>query len=219
MEHGCLSLLLVDDDEEELLIMRELLAEVDGLACELEWAASYDAGLTALGRATYDICLLDYRLGARTGLELLHAAIAQGCRVPIIMLTGQEDRDVDIAAMHAGASDYLVKGTIDPRLLERAVRYAIERKRAQEERERLIVQLQEALASVKALRGMLPICASCKKIRDDTGYWNQIESYIRAHADVEFSHGLCPDCTGRLYPDLFPDISQETKDYSGLHKE
>jgi DNA-binding NtrC family response regulator len=207
MVQGCLSILLVDDDEEELLIMRELLAEVDDLACELEWAASYDAGLAALGHGGHDICLLDYRLGAHTGLELLHAAIVQGCRAPIIMLTGQEDRDVDIAAMHAGAADYLVKGTIDPRLLERAIRYAIERKRAQEEREQLIERLQEALANIKALRGMLPICASCKKIRDDSGYWNQIESYIRAHADVEFSHGLCPECTSRLYPDLFTDIS------------
>jgi FixJ family two-component response regulator len=208
MEQGCLSILLVDDDEEELMIMRELLAEVDGLVCKLDWVASYDAGLAALGDGSHDICLLDYRLGAHTGLELLQAAVAQGCRAPIIMLTGQEDRDVDIAAMHAGAADYLAKGTIDPRLLERAIRYAIERKRAQEEREQLIDRLQEALANIKVLRGMLPICASCKKIRDDSGYWNQIESYIRAHADVEFSHGLCPDCTGRLYPDLFTDTSQ-----------
>jgi FixJ family two-component response regulator len=212
MEQGCLSILLVDDDDEELLIMRELLAEVEGLACELEWAASYDAGLAAIGRSSHDIYLLDYRLGARTGLELLHAAIEQGCRAPIIMLTGQEDREVDIAAMRAGASDYLVKGTIDARLLERAIRYAIERKRAQEEREQLIAKLQEALANIKALRGMLPICASCKKIRDDTGYWSQIETYIRAHADVEFSHGLCPECTNRLYPDLFADAEEEIRD-------
>jgi DNA-binding NtrC family response regulator len=208
MEQGCLSILLVDDDDDEFMIMRELLAEVEGLACELEWASSYDDGLAALGRGSYDICLLDYRLDAHTGLEMLQAAIAQGCRAPIIMLTGQQDRDLDIAAMHAGASDYLVKGAIDAQLLERSIRYALERRRAQEERERLIAQLQEALANIKALRGMLPICASCKKIRDDSGYWNQIETYIRAHADVEFSHGLCPDCTGRLYPDLFTDISQ-----------
>jgi len=77
-----------------------------------------------------------------------------------------------------------------------------DRKQAEEQRERLLHELQEALAQVKQLRGMLPICAGCKKIRDDSGYWQQIESYIHAHADVEFSHGLCPDCIKKLYPDL-----------------
>jgi PAS domain S-box-containing protein len=77
-----------------------------------------------------------------------------------------------------------------------------ERKRAEEEREKLVHELQEALAKVKTLSGMLPICASCKKIRDDKGYWNQIESYIRDHSEAEFSHGICPDCMKKLYPDF-----------------
>ena len=61
-------------------------------------------------------------------------------------------------------------------------------------------RLQEAIAKVKALSGLLPICASCKKIRDDRGYWNQIESYIREHSEADFTHGICPDCIERLYP-------------------
>jgi len=69
-----------------------------------------------------------------------------------------------------------------------------ERTRAETEREKLIVQLQDALANIKTLQGMLPICASCKKIRDDSGYWNQIEVYITKHSEAEFTHGLCPDC-------------------------
>jgi PAS domain S-box-containing protein len=77
-----------------------------------------------------------------------------------------------------------------------------ERKRAEEEREKLIGELQEALTSVKQLSGMLPICASCKKIRDDQGYWTQIEAYIRDHSEAEFSHGICPDCMKKLYPDF-----------------
>lgn len=77
----------------------------------------------------------------------------------------------------------------------------IERKRALEDREQLILQLQKALTEVKQLSGLLPICASCKKIRDDKGYWNQIESYIRDHSGVEFSHGICPECMKKLYPD------------------
>ena len=59
--------------------------------------------------------------------------------------------------------------------------------------------MQQALANIKTLRGFLPICASCKKIRDDSGYWNQLETYLRDHADVEFSHGICPDCAVKLY--------------------
>jgi PAS domain S-box-containing protein len=76
------------------------------------------------------------------------------------------------------------------------------RKMAEADRERLIGELQDALSKVKTLSGMIPICASCKKIRDDGGYWNQIESYLREHSEAEFSHGLCPECMARLYPDV-----------------
>lgn len=77
-----------------------------------------------------------------------------------------------------------------------------ERKSAEKERERLIDELQHALAEVKKLRGFLPICSSCKKIRDDKGYWNQIESYIRDHSEAEFTHSICPECTKKLYSGL-----------------
>lgn len=73
-------------------------------------------------------------------------------------------------------------------------------KQAEEERERLILQLQDALANIKTLRGLLPICSLCKKIRDDKGYWNQIESYVRQHSSADFSHGICPECTTKLFP-------------------
>ena len=73
------------------------------------------------------------------------------------------------------------------------------RKRIERERERLIHELQEALANIKRLRGLLPMCASCKKIRDDKGYWNELEAYISEHSEAEFTHGLCPDCMKKLY--------------------
>ena len=79
---------------------------------------------------------------------------------------------------------------------------AVKRKKAEEERDRLILELRNALSKVKLLSGFLPICASCKKIRDDKGYWNQIEGYIRSHSEAEFTHGICPDCARKLYPDL-----------------
>lgn len=73
-------------------------------------------------------------------------------------------------------------------------------KQAEEERERLILQLQDALTNIKTLRGLLPICSLCKKIRDDTGYWNQIESYIRKYSTADFSHGICPECLNKRFP-------------------
>ena len=76
------------------------------------------------------------------------------------------------------------------------------RKKTEAEREKLIKDLTEALAEVNTLSGLLPICASCKKIRDDKGYWNQIEEYIRDHSEAEFSHSICPECTKKLYPDF-----------------
>ncbi len=77
-----------------------------------------------------------------------------------------------------------------------------EQKQLEEQRERLIEELRNALTQIKTLRGLLPICAACKKIRDDRGYWTQIEQYIRAHSEAEFTHGICPDCVKKLYPEL-----------------
>jgi PAS domain S-box-containing protein len=85
------------------------------------------------------------------------------------------------------------------------------RKRAEEEREELILELEDALAQVKTLRGLLPICTNCKKIRDDRGYWNQIEVYIRDHSEAEFSHSICPECAKKLYPEFYNRNSKELR--------
>jgi len=90
-------------------------------------------------------------------------------------------------------------------ILFKASHATIKQKQMEEERERLIIDLQDALAKVKTLKGMLPICSVCKKIRDDKGYWNQIEAYIRAHSGAEFSHGICPDCAKKLYGDILKE--------------
>ena len=80
-----------------------------------------------------------------------------------------------------------------------------ERKQAEEERDKLIIELKDALSKVKTLSGMLPICASCNSIRDDSGYWNKLADYISAHSDAELTHSICPDCARKLYPDQFKD--------------
>lgn len=84
------------------------------------------------------------------------------------------------------------------------------RKQTEEERERLVRELQAAVSKVKQLSGLLPICSSCKRIRDDNGYWNQIELYIHEHSDAEFTHGICDECGMKLYPEQWKQKDKET---------
>jgi two-component sensor histidine kinase len=143
MDTKPIRVLLVDDDEDDYLITKELLASVAGKPFRLDWLASYDAGLQAIARNEHDVCLLDFRLGARSGLELLREAIANGSRAPMILLTGQGDREVDLEAMQAGAADYVVKGSNNAAALERSIRYSIAQKRAEEALRRLHDELEQ----------------------------------------------------------------------------
>jgi signal transduction histidine kinase len=126
--------LVVDDDEDDFIITREVLREIEPhTPIELQWIAQFDAAKDAVCSGSFDVVLLDYRLGACTGLEILQHARQQQCKTPIILLTALGDREVDIAAMRAGAADFLNKGELRPELLERALRYATERARVQAE--------------------------------------------------------------------------------------
>jgi len=80
-----------------------------------------------------------------------------------------------------------------------------------EEQAKLITELQDALGKIRTLRGMLPICSACKKIRDDKGFWNQLEAYVHEHSEAEFSHAICPDCLRRLYPEVAEEVLQNVK--------
>lgn len=122
-------LLLVDDDEDDYLIARSLLSDIKTQRYELKWASSYDEAIAAVPLFQPEVCLVDYHLGARNGVEFLRHLREMGCQAALVMLTGHGDREVDMEAMEAGASDYLAKGRIDSLLLERAIRYAIDRKR------------------------------------------------------------------------------------------
>ena len=125
-----LKVLLIEDDEDDFILTRSLFSEIKGWQLDLEWINNFDAGLASMVRSQHDVCLVDYRLGAQNGIDLLRAALARGCQAPIILLTGQGEREIDLEAMSAGAADYLVKGRLDAGLLERSIRYAIGRKRA-----------------------------------------------------------------------------------------
>lgn len=129
-----LRILLVDDDEDDYIATRVLLNEAFGSACTLQWIPTYSAGLEAIQAQTHDVYLIDFRLGGHSGLDLTRKVSARkNSTTPVILLTGLDDHEVDIAAMNAGAADYLVKQQLSAPLLERAIRYAIERKKTEQE--------------------------------------------------------------------------------------
>lgn len=138
--------LLVDDDEDYYILTRAAFSDIESQSYELDWKIDYDDALAAMQRTRYDVCLLDYHLGGRDGLELLRDARQSGYLAPMIMLTGHGDRQVDLEAMAAGAADYLYKAKTDAALLERSIRYAIDRTRmmdAQRESEARIAALYQ----------------------------------------------------------------------------
>lgn len=130
MEKRIWKILLVEDDEDDFVLARDYLLEAKGRQFELKWVATIEAALEHLENK--DIILVDYDLGVRNGLELIRDAVARGCKAPIILLSGRGSYEVDVEAMQAGATDYLSKNELTPAILERSIRYSIERKRIEE---------------------------------------------------------------------------------------
>ena len=128
-----LRVLIADDDEDDYILTRDLLMRIGRPRFQLDWTPSYEGALEAIEQNQHDVYLFDYHLGHADGLQLLREALARGCKAPIILLTGNDNWETDVEAMKAGAADYLVKGQLDARLLERSIRYALERTRAQAE--------------------------------------------------------------------------------------
>ncbi|OQX92834.1 MAG: hypothetical protein B6D58_00960 [candidate division Zixibacteria bacterium 4484_95] len=131
MQNDIIKTLLVDDDEDDYFITKDLLSEIKRANYKLDWASTYDEALKIIARNQHDVYLIDYRLGEFSGLDLIRTAIGNGCSVPMILLTGQGDSEVDIEAMKVGAMDYLVKGQLDASSLERSIRYSIKSKQAE----------------------------------------------------------------------------------------
>lgn len=138
------NVLLIDDDQEDCLLLQKLLERVKGARYNVQSETSYGEGLRHLLGGENEVCLVDYQLGVRNGIELLREARARGYSQPIILLTGASESEIDIQALQAGADDYVSKNHLQGELLHRIIRYAIERKKAEHERERL---LREQIAS------------------------------------------------------------------------
>jgi len=166
------------------------------------------AGLEAFKAHRPEVVITDIRMPVMSGLDMAREIRALAPRTHIIVTTAHNDTDFFLDAIDIGIDQYVLK-PVSLDLLFAAIRKSqeilgLERviKFKDAEQKRLIKELQQALASIKTLSGLIPICASCKKIRDDQGYWNQLEAYISEHSDAEFSHGICPECAIKIYPNF-----------------
>jgi len=124
-ENSHLRIIVIEDDEDDFFCIHNLLSEMTHMRFMSAWVSSYDAGINAIFNNSFDVCLLDYRLGDHDGLEFLHEVTEKGCKIPIIFLTGAGNYEIDLQAMRMGAADYLLKNEISASTLERSIRYAI----------------------------------------------------------------------------------------------
>ncbi len=159
------------------------------------------------------LAILDWMMPEMDGPEVVRRIRAlQAPRPPyIVLLTTRGEKADIIAGLDAGADDYLVK-PFDAGELRARVEVGRRMVEMQDALASRIVELREALDQIRTLRGILPICMHCKKIRDDRGYWNQVETYVRDHTEAEFSHGICPECMEKRYPGFGPDDSGEREE-------
>ncbi len=182
--------LLVEDNPGDRRLLEEMLVQQGGDRFVLECADQLSRTLERLQHQAFDLVLLDLGLPDSQGLDTLRKTLAGANSIPVVVLTGMEDELIGVQAVRAGAQDYLVKGKFTGDTLERSMRYAVERKK-------VLVQLEQSLREVRKLQALLPICAWCKRIRNDQGYWQQIESYLHENTGTDFTHSICPECGER----------------------
>ncbi len=190
-----LTVLVIDDDT----IFREAVKRHLAGLYALQFSDSVAAARIAIAEESPDCVLLDFRLPDGDGLALLPDVVAQ--RIPAVMCTSQGNEELAVRALHEGADDYIVKNALNRPMLRRSIGNAIEHARLraellmrEREKDALIEQLQAALHDNETLRGLLSICARCKKIQDEDGSWRSVETYVSKRSQARFSHGFCPEC-------------------------
>lgn len=160
-------------------------------------------GIMHIQKNSTDLVLLDINMPGMNGLDMCkRLKESTNTRdVPVIFLTARVESHDIVRGFEAGGVDYITK-PVNAQVLLARVRTHVSLKRALDEQKVLIQKLQDSLAEIKKLSGLLPMCAHCKKIRDDKGYWEKVEVYIEEHSEAQFSHGICPECMKSLYPEL-----------------
>jgi DNA-binding NtrC family response regulator len=191
--------LIIEDSLDDFSLLKEVLDSSQEVEAQILHKDRLEDAIAVASNEVIDVAIIDLSLPDSFGLDSYVAFHKKHPLIPTVIMTGSRDHEMAFEAVQKGAQDYLFKGEPSATAIIRTIRYAIER-------QRLTTELKTALDHIKQLQGMLPICSECKKIRDDKGYWNRIESYISKHSGVEFSHGICPDCAQKLYPELYEDL-------------
>ncbi len=210
----------MNSKKDTILVVDDVPANLGVLFNTLE-EANYKVLITVDGRSALtnihdnppDLVLLDVMMPDLDGFEVCRRLKANPATqdIPLIFMTALNDPVDEVKGFELGAVDYITK----PIQLERAlarIKTHLTMRKLQIGLQQKNAELAEALAKVKTLRDMLPICANCKKIRDDEGYWQEVEVYVYDHIDVTFSHGICPDCMQALYPEYWEQSQRKADD-------
>ena len=200
-----IKVLIIEDDDAHAALIRRTLTKAENISFDMERSGLLSAGFDLLAKKNFDVILSDLGLPDSNGLETFQELYARYPNVPVIVLTALDDENTALNAMHCGAQDYLVKDRIDTGQLTRSIRYSIER-------QKLLMELDKRLKEIKTLQGILPMCSWCRNIRDDKGYWKDLETYIQEHTDAFFSHGICPECAKKFYPEFCEKLQQKNPD-------
>ncbi len=192
-----MKILIADDDPISSCLLADILTR---LGHEIVTARDGTAAWAALQAADAPrLAILDRQMPGLDGIELCRRIRATAAldRAYVLMLTSMSRPEQIVEGLEAGANDYIAKPFNTPELQAR-VAVGVRVLELQNELAARVAELERSLAEVKQLRGILPICAYCKKIRDDHDYWQQLEEYFVQHSDAQFSHGICPECFDQI---------------------
>jgi sigma-B regulation protein RsbU (phosphoserine phosphatase) len=202
-----MKILVIEDD---LVTNRMLGKNLTDLGFDVIAAFNGLQGWETYCREDIHIVITDWMMPEMNGLEVLKKIRERDEKsfCYIILLTAKNNTNDVIEGIASGADEYIIKPfdkeelAVRVRAAQRIVELQQELLETNKEQKELIIELEDALSKIRQLSGLLPICSYCKKIRDDQGSWNQLEVYISAHSETEFSHGICPECVKKVFPEL-----------------
>ena len=212
MDCNNINILLLEDPPGDISnLITELLNKEKSATFILKCVNNFDEIVKVIGEEEISLIFLDIPLSSSLIHDIFNLLYNEAFEIPVIILSDIYDEDIATLALSKGIQDYLIKQELNYRILSRSMRYALERNKIRIQLRDTVEELNKAIENIKTLSGLLPMCAHCKKIRDDEGYWQHVEKYLSERADVEFSHGICPTCMKMLYPEFSDTIIKGRK--------